>query len=152
MDAIAFEFSRWDDGELSGFDLGDITVSGPHGVHSSSGKTPDQSVMIYIALAHLITGVCELVDGTRRAFEFVGTDSSYSLIFAKKKGAMVVRARTAAIAEAPASDVLRALSEGVQRFLSNPRNQLLPSDSVYEDLQAALVMLKQTIEETDRQI
>jgi len=112
MDAIAFDFSRWDDGDLSGFDLGDITVSGLHGAHSSSGKTPDQSMMIYISLAHLITGVCKLVDGAKRVFEFVGMDSSYSLIFAKNHGKVVVRTRKATIAEAPILDVLRALSKG----------------------------------------
>jgi hypothetical protein len=64
---LRFEFSRQSDGEVTGFDLGDLTVIGDDcAVWSSSGKSPSQSMMIYISLVGLLDGITQLCGaGTR---------------------------------------------------------------------------------------
>jgi hypothetical protein len=146
MDRILFAFSRWEDGELSGFDLGDITVTGPHGAHSSSGKTPDQSVMIFLSMAHLLSGMHDLAEGRRQAFVFVGVDSSYSFTLARKKNRLTISDGRRVLGEVSVAEASRALLDGVQTFLADPKSQLLPTDPAYEDLHRALGRLKQTVD------
>ncbi len=142
MSTVNFEFSRWEDGELSGFDLGDITVIGPHGMHSSRDKAPDQSVMIYLSIAHLLSGICDLSSGRKRVFEFVGADSSYSIIFSRKKDVVAISGGRKPIGETSTRELLRAVCAGVHTFLSDPKNQLPPADPAYEDLHASLAKLR----------
>lgn len=48
---ISFTFSvRPEQGEASGYDLGDIVVIGDDGVIDSSGHSPDQGMMIYLTV------------------------------------------------------------------------------------------------------
>jgi hypothetical protein len=144
MSLVSFEFSRKEQGDLSGFDLGDmVLVIGPHR-HSSAGRTPSQSMMIYLAIADLVTGLCKLVNGGAKTFEFVGADSSYSLSFSIKRNKVSVFFGRKPVGEVPVVDFLGALSVGVQKFLADPRNQLSANDPANEDLQAALVALKRT--------
>lgn len=142
MSTIEFEFSRWEDGELSGFDLGDITITGPQGVHSSKGNTPDQSVMIYLSIAHLLSGICNLSSGRKKVFEFVGTDSSYAITFSRKKDAVAISGGRKPLGESSTKEVLRAVCAGVHAFLSDPKNQLPSTDPAYEDLNASLARLR----------
>jgi len=147
MGTIEFEFSRWEQGELSGFDLGDMTVTGSFGVHSSSGQRPDQSMMIYLGIAHLVSGVCDLAQGRQKSFEFVGTDSSYSLSFKRRRKEVVVSSGRTLLGEVTMSELLHALSRGVREFLDIPGNQLPPSEAADEDLRASLRALGHVLQQ-----
>jgi|GEM_PF-3040701 len=71
-------------GDWSGFELGDIRLMGRGFEVSSAGHSPSQSMMIFIALADLLEGIAQLSKQKNGGFAFVGTDSSFSLHFRKR--------------------------------------------------------------------
>ena len=77
--------------EINGLSLGHITIEGKYGIHSSVNKTPDQSMMIFIAIFELLDGVRYLVNNpTRKKYKFIGADCSFSFIVKKKKNKILI--------------------------------------------------------------
>ena len=75
-----FEFSvcRNDTGKVTGFDLGDIGfLTG--GKEISSKGSPRLLMMVYLSVVSLVDTLLSLRVG--RKYEFVGVDSSFSLVF-----------------------------------------------------------------------
>lgn len=142
---ISFEFSRRGTVGGDGFALGDMTIAVGELRYSSAGRVPDQSMMIYLAIVDLIWGLCDLAVKGRGVFEFVGADSSFSVVFEAKKTQLTLRAGRVRLGTVPTLMAVRALSDGVDVFLASSENQLSPADSVYEDLQAARRKLQEVL-------
>lgn len=139
MSALTFELSRQGGDPASGFDLGDMRVTGEHGSVSSAGQKPSQSMMIYVALGELLEGLSRLAKASSGSYSFVGVDSSFGLDFAlTRAGLMTIKTgRGVLIAQVPPTTCLASVGEGVARFLGHADNQLPPADPVAGDLQAA---------------
>lgn len=136
---LTFELSR-DAGEpATGFDLGDIEVTGEHARVSSAGQKPSQSMMIYVALGELLDGLSRLSKASSGSYSFVGADSSFRLDFTlTRSGLMTIKGRGGTlIAEVPPATCLNSVRAGVDRFLGDSKNQLPPADPVDGDLRAA---------------
>ena len=73
------------DGDLSEFELGNIEIKIENQTISSKSKTPDQSMMIFIAICDLLDGVREILSNRKKEFSFVGADSSFSIVFKQKR-------------------------------------------------------------------
>ncbi len=83
--AVSFRFSvDWspDSGEpLSGFELGDMDITGSMGTVSSAGRTPDQSMMVFVSATMLLDGLRRFLTGRERRFRFHSVDSSFQVVF-----------------------------------------------------------------------
>ncbi len=137
--ALSFELSRHAGDPASGFDLGDIQVTGDLASVSSAGQRPSQSMMIYVALGQLLDGLSGMARAGAGSYRFIGVDSSFRLDFAlTAAGVMTITGRGGTlIAKAPLTTCLASLRAGLERFLGVRENQLAPADPVAEDLRAA---------------
>jgi hypothetical protein len=121
--------------ERSGFDLGHMTFTGEKGTCTSRGKSPDQVMMLAIAIKELLYGLEMFLKGNQPGYRFIGTDSSFSIRFQKvKKGCVAVRCGTTAIGEVEAVELCRAILSSVEAFIGQPENELPENDPVREDL------------------
>lgn len=133
-----FDFHRIESGAASGFDLGDMEVTGDDCVITSHGHAPSQSMMIYVAISDLIFGVSRLCLQKSGTYRFVGADSSFSLAFVlSKDGKVVISARSSAELKTDRVSILNALRESTDRFLGTLSNELPTADPVARDLGAA---------------
>lgn len=139
MSELRFELSRASAEPATGFDLGDLSVSGDQGSTTSAGRTPNQSMMIYVALVGLLDGIAQLLRQGSGRYRFVGTDSSFRLDFTlSKSGVMTIaEGQGTPLAATPLAVAVRSVRDGVERFLTQAPHRLSPTDPVAEDLQAA---------------
>ncbi|MEV6393623.1 hypothetical protein AB0M39_02390 [Streptomyces sp. NPDC051907] len=83
---INLEFSvRPDQGDPSGFDLGDMTITGDLGAADSRGHYPDQGMMIYLTVPLLLYGLGRILRGEERRLRFIGIDTSFRVDFHRNK-------------------------------------------------------------------
>ncbi len=138
--AIEFQFIRCDDGAVSGFDLGDIVVQGRESTCSSRGHSPDQSMMIYIALSELLGGVLRLcASKSKGSWTFVGADSSFGLVFILDRNKKItVMGAKKVIAVTDPEELLTSLAAATAAFLDASKNALPTSDPVFGDLAMSL--------------
>ena len=139
MPEVRFELSRHAGAPATGFDLGDIQVTGDLASVSSAGHRPSQSMMIYVALVQLLDGLSRMAQAGSGGYRFIGADSSFRLDFALTgAGVMTIIGRGGTpIAKAPLATCLVGLLAGLERFLGARENQLSPDDPVAEDLRTA---------------
>ncbi|MZE51227.1 hypothetical protein GTY86_07850 [Streptomyces sp. SID5770] len=114
---------RPEQGEPSGFDLGDITCEGEGGAVASTGHVPDQAMMIYLSVPLLLDSLRPLFTGERKTASFVGTDTSFRLDFRRdRKGVVTVSAKGTVLGkcglEELADAVLRPTLELAEKGLS----------------------------------
>jgi hypothetical protein len=141
---VRFHFSRspLDPAEpASGFDLGDVEITGPEGSVSSAGRRPDQSFMVYLGMVDLIDGLTALAGDQRREHRFVGADSSFTVRFFRNKKGISASAYGTSLGSEPVPDALGGLRAGIEEFLADPANTLPPTDPAAIDLTAALTTL-----------
>src|SRR5690349_18925244 len=101
--------------ERSGFDLGHMTFAGGKGTCTSRGKTPDQAMMLAIAIKELLYGLETLLRGAQSEHKFVGADSSFSVWFKKsKRGRISVRCGTTELGEAESTELCKSILQGVE--------------------------------------
>jgi hypothetical protein len=136
---LSFEVSRHAGEPATGFDLGDIRVTGDQACISSSGQKPNQSMMIYVSLAQLLDGLSHFARASLGSYSFYAIDSSFRLDFIlTRAGLMKIKGRDGTlIAEVSPATCLASVREGVDRFLGDPQNQLPPADPVAGDLRAS---------------
>jgi hypothetical protein len=137
MSAFEVIIERKEAGSPHGFEIGDMTFVGSHG--TASTKDPPRGVMIYISIVGLLGGLSRFISRHEQRHEFVGIDSSFSLVFRSRKTGVSVWYRKAMIADIATRDLAEGILEGVNRFLSYPDNRLTEADPVAGDLSTALV-------------
>jgi hypothetical protein len=137
---LKFTFSRREDGEPNGFELGDLSVEANGSAVTSAGRTPDQGMMIYLAMVELLDGLSRFVrDPKRRKHEFVGPDSSFTLAFNKQPGSKIGLSHgSRQMGTFSEQEVLNAAGDAVMTFLADPSRILPRSDSAHGDLDAAV--------------
>jgi hypothetical protein len=139
VSVLRFDISREPGVPATGFDMGDIQVTGNLGVVSSAGRKPSQSMMVYLALVELLSGMSRFAETRSGHYAFMGTDSSFRLDFAlKHTGVLTITGwpRTQ-VAKTDLATLLVSVRNGVEHFLSNRDNQLAPADVVAGDLREA---------------
>jgi hypothetical protein len=134
--------------ERSGFDLGHMTFSGEKGICTSRGKSPDQAMMLAIAITDLLYGLETLLRGAQSEYRFVGADSSFSVWFKKtKRGRISLRSGTTELGEAEPTDLCKSILQGVETFFALPGNELPINDPVREDLLSSIQSFKRCLRE-----
>ncbi|MGW2057943.1 hypothetical protein ACWCOZ_29210 [Streptomyces sp. NPDC001840] len=143
---IHFKFSRRpNQGDPSGFDLGDIVVTGEGGISASVGQSPDQGVMIYLSIALLLDQMTTLVRSSGGSFEFVGADSSFVLTFRRKGNIVETSGRGGTIGVADSSEFFEEVLRAAEEFAANEFSGLPESDAVREDFSTSLLQFRECL-------
>jgi hypothetical protein len=125
-------------GDPSGFDLGDMSVTGGLGTADSAGRTPDQGMMIYLSVTQLLDSLRAFLSGNGKTLTFTGVDTSFSLVFRRSKDGISVAFKDGIIART-ASDELASAVLGAAESLSLT---LPPGDPAAPDYADALAAFR----------
>jgi hypothetical protein len=135
---LRFEISREPGAPATGFDMGDIQVTGNLGTVSSAGRRPSQSMMVYLTLSELLSGMSRFAATKSGYYAFTGIDSSFRLNFTlTQKGVLTITEGRTQVAKTDLATLLVSVRNGVEQFLNHPDNQLDAADAVAGDLRDA---------------
>ncbi|WP_329571206.1 hypothetical protein [Streptomyces sp. NBC_01361] len=141
---ITVQFTvRPDQGEPSGFDLGDMSVTGDLGTADSAGHTPDQGMMIYLSVTQLLDSLGDFLRGDAGTLAFTGVDTSFGLVFRRTRKGLSVASKVGVVARASAPE----LGEAVLRAADRLALALPAEDSAAADLDAALASFPRLAED-----
>lgn len=130
------------DDQLSGFDLGDFSLTHEGVTITSAGRTPSQSMMIFIFLSDLLDMLGALTKSyPKRAHKIIAADSSFSLVLKKSGQNLVVEDRNATIV-LPLQEFLETIYSDICHWLEPLKIRIDPDDPALADLISALDKLK----------
>jgi hypothetical protein len=91
--------------------------------------------MVAIAAGELLYGLENFVAKKQPKYRFIGTDSSFSVWFIRKKGGRVdVRCEGGGVAELGVDELLESVLAGVEEFAARAALELPEDDPVRDDL------------------
>ena len=124
---------------LSGYDLGHVEIANGVSTWTSFGKKPDQGMMIFLSVVELLDGLKDFLQKENQTkFDWIGVDSSFSLIFQKNSAEDIsVAAGRELIAKVQALELAAVIYRSIVAFLDDKANQLAIDDPVLEDLTVA---------------
>ncbi|MFD5507367.1 hypothetical protein ACFWIB_06280 [Streptomyces sp. NPDC127051] len=128
---------RPNQGDPSGFDLGDMHWRGELGEIDSTGHVPDQGMMIYISVTQLLDCLSKILKGRVKTASFTGADTSFGLTFRSTKKGISVTSRLGPVALISAAALAQTALSAAEELARN-NLESLPPDGVREDYLAAL--------------
>lgn len=131
-------------GDASGFDLGDMAVTGELGTADSAGHVPDQGMMIYLSVVQLLDSLGAFLRGNARTLSFTGADTSFNLVVRRTKDGLSVADENAVVARTTAMELASAVLHAAEDI-----GPSLPSeDPVASDWEAALAAFRPLVPST----
>ncbi|HET6356384.1 hypothetical protein [Streptomyces sp.] len=117
---ISLRFSvRPGQGGPSGFDLGDMEVSGDLGRVDSRDRTPDQGMMIYLSVSLLLDTLRLFLEGSQGVFSYTGADTSFSIHVRRlKKDGLSVSVNKESVAKVSQVELRNAVLAAAEEFLA----------------------------------
>ncbi len=138
---IAFEFTRINESLFANeFDQGDISLISEN-LCITSKLNSKHSNMIYFSIISLIDGLTR----NNKYFEFIAADSSFRTKFKQQRETSLINHEGILKIKINRFELLETLEDGVERFLSSPRNSIPISSAVYLDLSTSRTLLNQKI-------
>ncbi|MEU6218862.1 hypothetical protein ABZ845_15265 [Streptomyces sp. NPDC047022] len=136
---ITFQFTVWpDQGDASGFDMGDMVVTGEFGRVDSAGHVPDQGMMIYVTVVELLDGLRDFLRGNARVLSFYGTDTSFNLVVRRNKNGLSIAGDNGIVARTTTPELVTALLQAAEDLGGG-----LPlEDTVRSDWEGALARFR----------
>ncbi|WP_225804094.1 hypothetical protein [Streptomyces sp. NK15101] len=136
---IELSFSvRPEQGEPSGFDLGDMRCEGERGTATSVGHVPDQGMMIHLSVPLLLDSLRQLFGGASVA-SFTGVATSFRLDFRRtRNGRVTVSARRKALGTADLDELARAVLRPARKLAEEDLSRLPAGDGAVNDYLGSL--------------
>lgn len=130
--------------EISGFSLGDMTLSGNLGTVTSKHKSPDQSMMIFLSAVALLDELRAFLQNKRPTTHlYVGSDTSFQLSFKKHPNNLIeITHRTDPIDIVSPEELIWAVWTGVLSLFNHYIPYLQADDPVTNDLSTSLQEFK----------
>jgi len=95
-------------------------------------------MMIFVSLSHLLDGLRGLATGTKKAFKFVGVDSSFSIDFKVETDSKLSIKHDGSIETIELLPFCKELLEATKAFYKSSIGHLRKKDSAITDLEASL--------------
>lgn len=130
---------------VDSFSRGHITVEGDDEIISSKGKNPDQSMMIFLSVVHLLDGISNLMDKTINSeFEFIGVDSSFQFFVKKEvESFIIIDSKKRSLGVIKIKDFADSLWQAIEKFVAYYTEVLDREEAIYEDLISSIQQFKQ---------
>ncbi|MDQ3684470.1 MAG: hypothetical protein M3430_02550 [Acidobacteriota bacterium] len=138
-------------GQIDGLSRGHLTISGSHGFVTSKGKTPDQSMMIFLSIVELLNGVRRLLlNRNSITYNFVGADCSFQFSINKtNQNSLAITSDIEPIDEVTQSEIVLAVWNGVNNFISFYGHHIDADDLVSDDLDSSIDEFRKTFNLTN---
>ncbi|MGW3458380.1 hypothetical protein ACWDE9_01905 [Streptomyces olivaceoviridis] len=131
-------------GDPSGFDLGDMAVTGEFGTANSAGHFPDQGMMIYLSVVQLLDSLGAFLRGNTRVLSFTGADTSFGLVVRRTKDGLSVADKNTVVARTTTLELASAVLHAAENLSAS----LPPEDPVASDWEAALAAFRPLVPST----
>ncbi len=132
--------------ELNEFDLGHITIVTSRSEVTSKNKSPDQAMMIFIAVSDLLFAVMKLYDlKINESVEFVGADSSFSINFKKEREKIEVFYKKQLIEKSTVEALAKDLWRCMLPFYNKYFNQLGNDCAAGEDWESSMKLFESRV-------
>jgi hypothetical protein len=144
---IEMEVDYENKSEINEFSLGHMTLIGTYGTCTSKGKTPEQSMMIFISITLLLDGIRQFLLAEKILnYNFVGADCSFQFFLSKTpKGNVMLRCDKFMIDQVSSTELIMAVWRGVDVLVSNYGQYLETGSAVSRDIQSALKRYEATL-------
>lgn len=127
-----------------------MVVAGDEGTIDSSGRQPDQGMMIYLTVPLLLDGFQRFAEGSTRSWVFHGVDTSYKLAFHRRATGFLVRGRDARAGAATLPDLAGSLLAETEAFVGSDFSRLPADDIARHDLNLSLTAFRGFVERLSR--
>ncbi|MGW7328581.1 hypothetical protein ACWGIU_08240 [Streptomyces sp. NPDC054840] len=124
---------RPDQGDPSGFDLGDMRWVGELGEANSVGQTPDQGMMIYLSVVQVLDCLRPMLEGRVKNAAFVGVDTSFQLVFRSGKKGIGIFAPSGPVARIGAAELAGTVLLAAEKLLNEKIGELPSDDGAKSD-------------------
>jgi hypothetical protein len=124
---------------LSGFVLGDMTISGTYGTSSSRDDQCRQMMMVFVSLPLLTFGVQKLLlsQGNKKSYNFIGIESSFNISFKCKNNIIVVESMGKLIDKLTHREIYNNIVDSISNIINDFSQKLCKTDGTYYDLHLA---------------
>jgi hypothetical protein len=131
------------DDQLSGFELGDFSLSHNGVTITSAGRTPSQSMIIFIFMSDFLEMLGAVTKSeSESAHKIIAADSSFSLTLTRSGQNLVVEEKNATIV-LPLQDFLKTIYLYIYEWLEPLKIRIDTNDPALADLISALNKLKE---------
>lgn len=115
--------------EISGFELGNIIISQGDLQCTSLNRKPDQSMMLFITIPHLLKQIRKMIENKEKQVIIEGVDSLYWIKIKKEKNLFIISDDKCLIKEIEQRDLLNAMYMEAKEIW-NKYGQYIISDAV----------------------
>ncbi|MFB8179869.1 hypothetical protein ACFC8N_28350 [Streptomyces sp. NPDC055966] len=127
-------------GEATGFDLGDMVVTGDLGTADSAGRVPDQGMMIHLSVVTLLDQLRGFLRGDVRYLRYNGVDTSFTLVLRRAEHHVSVSGRDGLLGRTTGPELAAAALDAAEDLLRV--HPLPPGDPVAGDYRDALARFR----------
>jgi len=136
---LKFSLSDIKNSDISGYDLGHIEIGKDDKIITSANRSPDQAMMVFIAIVSLLDGLRKFLKDNSKSYKFVGTDSSFSITFSKSKRSNISMSAGNEFKDTVTkANLIKCVYDSCLQFYNAWGIKLSASDPVKEDIEAAL--------------
>ena len=134
---IQFLFEDLDVDEVSGFEMGDIVIEKGDFQVSSTNRSPNQSMMLFITVPQWLKAMQKMIESKKQEIQVDGVDSSYILNVRRKKRTYTICDDKYLIEGIEQGELLDSLYMAAERVWIQ-YGKYIQSDSVRCDFEHAL--------------
>ncbi|NHZ99870.1 hypothetical protein [Massilia sp. CCM 8734] len=141
---VKFRISRFDrEAPAHVLDMGDLTFVFDDKIMSTEGNSRYAN-MVYLSVVELIDILTTLRRGAKSR-RFVAADSSFTLMFEQKRQHIYVWNEIKKYGPFFVDELLAAVNAGIDHFLADPLNELLPNGPMHGDFHESCRELKEML-------
>lgn len=142
---ISIEFDNTFSDDVDSFSRGNITVEGEYVTISSSGKYPDQSMMIFISIVDLLDGLHNLITNDKiTEFFFVGADCSFQFTVKKRNNKVSIEdTKKKLLGTMNTKEFVQSIWKEINIFLKSYPEIFNDEEIIYQDLMDSIEEFKQ---------
>lgn len=139
MFKISFSLINESD-QISGFDLGNIELNIDNTkIITSSGRKPDQSMMVFVTIIDLLDGLRKLISDKKLIdFKLIGADSSFTIHFMKSKKKIKVIINEEELCTVEQNELIDQVYISCKDFVERNKINMMESDPVLDDINQSL--------------
>jgi hypothetical protein len=131
------------DEDVTGFELGDISITDSESTISSANRNPSQSMMIFIFLSELLTVLMEMQTNRSKGRRVAISPNSSFFLNLEKKGANIIIGNGGVVIVLPCDEFLRLLYSEIQSLITNWQSRIKFDDSALRDLRKSMDRAKE---------